>query len=131
MYALCVRQNRQKTKMSVPFYTVREDDSLGAKHGRKRWQYAHWKAKYVTKVVLKRNYRSMLHRLHTDEQYQESQYNLRCVEEYSRYLDDLAIAVMADFGQTYFGQSDFGQFFDRFWPIVGLTDFGQTEFGQF
>ncbi len=34
--------------------------------------------------------------------------------------------VMADFGQT-----DFGQFFDRLWPIVVLTDFGQTDFGQF
>ena len=33
--------------------------------------------------------------------------------------------VMADFGQT-----DFGQFFDRLWPIVGLTDFGQIDFGQ-
>ena len=40
-------------------------------------------------------------------------------------------SVMADFGQTYFGQSDFGQFFDRLWPIVGLTDFSQTDFGQF
>ena len=38
--------------------------------------------------------------------------------------------IMADFGQTYFGQSDFGQFFDRLWPILGLTDFGQTDFGQ-
>ena len=28
--------------------------------------------------------------------------------------------AMADFGQT-----DFGQLFDRFWPNVGLTDFGQ------
>ena len=34
--------------------------------------------------------------------------------------------VMADFGQT-----DFGQFFDRLWPTVVLTDFGQTDFGQF
>ena len=34
--------------------------------------------------------------------------------------------VMADFGQT-----DFGQFFDRLWPMVSLTDFGQTDFGQF
>ena len=33
---------------------------------------------------------------------------------------------MADFGQT-----DFGQFFDRLWPIVVLTDFDQTDFGQF
>ena len=33
--------------------------------------------------------------------------------------------VMADSGQSYFGQTDFGQFFDRLWPIVGLTDFGQ------
>ena len=30
-----------------------------------------------------------------------------------------------------FGQTDFGQFFDRFWPIEVLTDFGQTDFGQF
>ena len=35
-------------------------------------------------------------------------------------------AVMADFGQT-----DFGQLSDRLWPAVGLTDFGQTDFGQF
>ena len=41
------------------------------------------------------------------------------------------LSVMADFGQTYFDQSDFGQFFDRLWPILGLTDFGQTDFGQF
>ena len=34
--------------------------------------------------------------------------------------------VMADFGQT-----DFGQLFDRLRPTVGLTDFGQTDFGQF
>ena len=27
--------------------------------------------------------------------------------------------------------ADFGQFFDRLWPIVVLTDFGQTDFGQF
>ena len=26
--------------------------------------------------------------------------------------------------------ADFGQYFDRLWPIVGLTDFGQTDFGQ-
>ena len=38
---------------------------------------------------------------------------------------------MADLGQTEFGQSDFGQFFDQLWPIVGLTDFGLTDFGQF
>ena len=31
--------------------------------------------------------------------------------------------VMANFGQT-----DFGQFFDRLWPIVVLTDYGQTDF---
>ena len=31
---------------------------------------------------------------------------------------------------TDFGQTDFGQFFDRLWPIVVLTDFGQTDFGQ-
>ena len=34
--------------------------------------------------------------------------------------------VVADFGQT-----DFGQLFDRLWPVVGLTDFGQNDFGQF
>ena len=34
--------------------------------------------------------------------------------------------VMADFGQT-----DFGQLFYRLWPILGLTDFCQTDFGQF
>ena len=38
----------------------------------------------------------------------------------------LANRVLTDFGQT-----DFGQFFDRLWPIVVLTDFGQTDFGQF
>ena len=32
---------------------------------------------------------------------------------------------MADFGQT-----DFGQFFDPLWPIVGLVVSGQTNFGQ-
>ena len=26
--------------------------------------------------------------------------------------------------------ADFGQFFDRLWPIVGLTDFGQIDIGQ-
>ena len=36
------------------------------------------------------------------------------------------IVVFTDFGQT-----DFGQFFDRLWPIVVFTDFGQTDFGQF
>ena len=36
------------------------------------------------------------------------------------------VSVLTDFGQT-----DFGQFFDRLWPIVVLTDFGQTDFGQF
>ena len=42
------------------------------------------------------------------------------------FTRDLDLGVMADFGQT-----DFGQFFDRFWPIVVLTDFSQTNFGQF
>ena len=36
---------------------------------------------------------------------------------------------MANFGetdgQTDFGQSDFGQLFDRLWPNLGLTDFGE------
>ena len=35
--------------LSVPFYTVKEDDSRGAKHGRERWQYDHWKAKAATR----------------------------------------------------------------------------------
>ena len=38
---------------------------------------------------------------------------------------------MADFGQTYLANPTLANFFDRLWPIVGLTDFGQTDFGQF
>ena len=34
---------------SVPFSTVREDDSRRAKHGRERLQYDHWKAKDATR----------------------------------------------------------------------------------
>ena len=48
--------------MSVPCCTVKEDDCLGAKHGRERWQYDHWKAKDATRGVFRRNYRSILHR---------------------------------------------------------------------
>ena len=77
-------------KMSVPFYIVKEDDSRGAKHARERWQYDHWKAKDATKAVLKRNYCSFWHRLHTDKRYQESQWNHGWTREYCRYLDYLA-----------------------------------------
>ena len=48
-----------------------------------------------------------------------------------QFEEGWALQLMLEAEQTYFGQSDFGQFFDRLWPIVGLTDFGQADFGQF
>ena len=51
-------EQKRKTKtrverMSVPFCTVREDDTRGAKHGRTWWQYDHWKARDATKGTQK------------------------------------------------------------------------------
>ena len=48
--------------MSVPFHTVREDDTRGAKHGQSWWQYDHWKAKDATKGARKSTHRSIPHR---------------------------------------------------------------------
>ena len=39
------------------------------------------------------------------------------------HREELFTQVMADFGQSDFGQQRL--------PIVGLTDSGQTDFGQF
>ena len=59
--------------MSVPFYTVREDDTRRAKHGQNPWQYDHWKARGATEGAQQRKYRSILHRWQKEEAYQESQ----------------------------------------------------------
>ena len=76
--------------MSVPFYTVREDDTRRAKHGQNPWQYDHWKARDATKGAQKRKYRSILHRWQKEEAYQESESARGWTQEYCRYLDYLA-----------------------------------------
>ena len=76
--------------MSVPFYTLREDDSRGANHGIERWFCDHWKTEDGTRDVLRRNYRSVLLPWRTDKRYQLSQWNLGWKEEYCRCLDYLA-----------------------------------------
>ena len=57
--------------MSVPFFTVREDDSRGAKHGQTQWEekIPWWKE---------------------DETYRASHTARGWTEEYRRYLDYLA-----------------------------------------
>ena len=69
----------QKTKiktqfeiMSVPFHTVREDDSRGAKHGVSQWQYYQWKARNATKGAKKRGKGFIVQRWKEDETYRRS-----------------------------------------------------------
>ena len=61
--------------MSNPFYFIKEEDSIGLKHGPKQWQYDHWKAKDANKRLGRREYVSVVHRWLTDPQYRESQWN--------------------------------------------------------
>ena len=60
--------------MSVPFYTVREDDSRGAKHRLSQWQYDHWKARDATKCARNTGKDSIVQRWQEDETYRASQY---------------------------------------------------------
>ena len=88
VYVLCLRQNRKEILrldlryMSVPFYTVREDDTRGTKDGQSRWQYDHLEGKRRNKRAAEEKYRSILHRWQEEEAYRDSKSARGWTEEY-------------------------------------------------
>ena len=77
--------------MSVPFLTVREDNSRGAKNGLSQWQYDHWKARDETKGAMKKGKDSNVQRWQEDEKYRASQTVHDWTGQYCCYLDFLAL----------------------------------------
>ena len=83
------RKERFKTQfemISVPFSSVREDDSRGAKHWQTQWQYDFWKARDAKRSA-KTGKDSIVLRWQEDEKYRAS---YGWTKEYCRYLDYLA-----------------------------------------
>ena len=75
---------------SVPFSTVREDDSRRAKHGRERLQYDHWKAKDATR---RRIQEKLPFLFCTDDRQTNDIKNLNGITDgqtYCEYLDNFA-----------------------------------------
>ena len=71
--------------MTIPFYTVSEDESRGAKHG-----IPQWKARDATKGARKRDHKSLTLRWQKDAMYRAAQTVHGCREEQWQYLDYLA-----------------------------------------
>ena len=76
--------------MSVPFYSAREGDSRGAKHGQTQWQYDHRKARDAKKRCAEERDISIVQRWQEDETYRASHTAHGWTEEYCSYLDYLA-----------------------------------------
>ena len=73
--------NTQCEIMTIPFYTVSEDDSRGANLGGAQWQHIHWKARDARKGARKQDHKSVTLRWQKDAKYRAAQTVHGCREE--------------------------------------------------